>query len=278
MHITAVRDIEQTFFNHLSKFQRLACMLVVEFLSVKCPESRQINASNAVPAAIGCARHLESDWQSLTINREILDICGIASTPEADALVALTEIDRDLLRRCLAEEPGAWKDFVDRFIGLFIHVINHTAQARTVRVTSEDVDDLCAEVFLALLAGDYAVLRQFRGESSLATYLAVVARRVVAREIARRRMAEALGHVSAHQASLDQAQADRHESQRIDDREEVERMLEGLPETEAKIVMQYHIEGRTYREISSGLGIPENTIGPTLSRARAKMRSKEVQH
>jgi RNA polymerase sigma-70 factor (ECF subfamily) len=191
--------------------------------------------------------------------------------------VALTEIDRDLLRRCLDDEPGGWKDFVDRFIGLFIHVINHTAQARSVRISSEDIDDLCAEVFLALLANDYAALRQFRGQSSLATYLAVIARRVVAREIARRRMAEALGHVTAHKAALDHAQADRHESQRIENREEVERMLEGLPDTEAKIVLQYHLEGRSYREISSGLGIPENSIGPTLSRARARIR-KEVPH
>jgi len=42
--------------------------------------------------------------------------------------VALTEIDRNLLKRCLAEEPGAWKDFVDRFMGLFVHVVTHTAK------------------------------------------------------------------------------------------------------------------------------------------------------
>lgn len=192
--------------------------------------------------------------------------------------MALTEIDRDLLKRCLAEEPGAWKDFVDRFIGLFIHVVNHTAHARSVRVNPEDIDDLCAEVFLALLADNFAILRQFRGQSSLATFLTVISRRVVAREMARRRMAEAMGHVTAHQASLDRANADRSELQRVEDREEVQRMLDGLADTEAQIIRQFHIEGRSYREISSGLGVPENTIGPTLSRARAKIRSREVQH
>ena len=77
--------------------------------------------------------------------------------------VALTEIDRNLLKRCLAEEPGAWKDFVDRFIGLFIHVINHTAHARSVRVSVDDIDDLCAEVFVTLLSDNFGVLRRFRG-------------------------------------------------------------------------------------------------------------------
>lgn len=192
--------------------------------------------------------------------------------------MALTEIDRDLLKRCLAEEPGGWKDFVDRFIGLFVHVVNHTAHARSVRVSPEDIDDLCAEVFLALLANRFAILRQFRGDCSLATYLTVVARRVIAREMAKRRMAEALGHVPAHQAALDYAQAERRDLQRIENREEVQQMLEGLAETEAQIVRQFHIEGRSYREISNGLGVPENSIGPTLTRARAKLRSREVQH
>jgi RNA polymerase sigma-70 factor (ECF subfamily) len=190
--------------------------------------------------------------------------------------VALTEIDRELLNRCLSGDPASWKDMVDRFLGLFIHVVNHTAHARSVRVTPEDIDDLCAEVFLALLDRDYAVLRAFRGDCSLATYLTVVARRVIVREMARRRMAEALGHVNAHQSTIDMSADERREVQRVDNRDEVQRMLAGLPDMEAKIVSQYHIEGRSYREISSGLGVPENSIGPALSRARARLRGSEV--
>jgi RNA polymerase sigma-70 factor (ECF subfamily) len=187
--------------------------------------------------------------------------------------MSLTEIDRNLLKRCLAEEPGAWKDFVDRFMGLFVHVVNHTAHARSVRLAQEDIDDLVGEVFLALLAQDYAVLRRFRGESSLATYLTVIARRVVVHGIIRRRMAEALGHVVAQHPDMKQ-QADSHhfDLKRIEDQDEVKRMLINLPADDAEVVKQYHLEGRSYREISSQLGIPENTIGPTLTRARQKLR------
>jgi RNA polymerase sigma-70 factor, ECF subfamily len=193
--------------------------------------------------------------------------------------VALTEIDRKLLSRCLVHEPDSWRDFVDRFMGLFVHVIQHTAHTRSVPLSSEDVDDLCAEIFVRLVADDFAVLRRFRGNSSLATYLAVVSRRIVVREIASRRMAEALGHVNAHRSSLGQAkalEAGVHEK-RVDSHDEVRGMLEHLPPGEAEIVKQFHIEGKSYREISSGLGIPENTIGPTLSRARAKLRDRQVQ-
>ncbi len=187
--------------------------------------------------------------------------------------MTLTEIDRSLLKRCLAEEPGAWKDFVDRFMGLFVHVVTHTAHARSVRLAQDDVDDLCAEVFMALLANDYAVLRRFRGKSSLATYLTVIARRVVVLTMVRRRMAEALGHVVAQHPDMKQ-QADSHhfDLKRIEDHDEVERMLVNLPAGDAEVVKQYHLQGRTYREISNHLGIPENSIGPTLTRARQKMR------
>ena len=100
--------------------------------------------------------------------------------------MALTEIDRNLLKRCLSEEHGAWKDFVDRFIGLFVHVINHTAHSRSVPLSPDDIEDLCAEVFVTLLSNNYSALRQFRGKSSLATYLTVIARRIVVKEIDRK--------------------------------------------------------------------------------------------
>ncbi len=187
--------------------------------------------------------------------------------------MALTDLDRNLLKQCLNQTPGAWQDFVDRFIGLFVHVINHTAHARSVVVGPADVDDLCSEIFLALVKNNFAVLRNFRGESSLATYLTVVARRVVVHEIVRRRRSEALGHVDAHQASIDAAGT---EMQRIEDAEEAEQMLRGLPRRDAAVVRLFHLEGKSYEEISGALRIPENTIGPTLSRARERLRRMQV--
>jgi RNA polymerase sigma-70 factor (ECF subfamily) len=65
----------------------------------------------------------------------------------------------------------------------------------------------------------------------------------------------------------------RHEvEQRISDQDELERLLLRLNGAEADVVRMYHLEGKTYREISDQVGMPENTIGPTLSRARLKLR------
>ena len=70
--------------------------------------------------------------------------------------------------------------------------------------------------------------------------------------------------------------AGNHE-QRVSDREEVAKMLAELNGHEAEVVRMYHLEGKSYQEISSLVGMPENSIGPTLFRARQKMRRAGVE-
>jgi RNA polymerase sigma-70 factor (ECF subfamily) len=188
--------------------------------------------------------------------------------------VGLSELDRNLLQRCLQREPRAWENFVDRFLGVVVHVIQHTAQSRSLRISPQDRDDLAAEVFLTLINEDYAVLRRFRGQSSLATYLTVIARRVVVRELLKRKTVSGLNEEAASEAIL--VQRGPSDEERISDRDEIEQILRTLHGPEADVIRMYHLEGKTYREISTKVGMPENTIGPTLSRARAKMRKAGI--
>jgi RNA polymerase sigma-70 factor (ECF subfamily) len=203
--------------------------------------------------------------------------------------VALSPKDRNLLQRCLARRQGAWEEFVNRFLGLVIHVVNHTVTSRSLDLSPTDREDLTAEVFLTLVSNDFAVLRRFRGDSSLATYLTVVARRVVVRELLKRKPAlpshrgegeGAAGEANGNGRGQVEHAADPSSAaavERLTDRDEIERLLEALNGQEAEIVRQYHLEGKTYREISEELDVPENSIGPTLSRARAKMRQVDEQ-
>ena len=190
--------------------------------------------------------------------------------------MVLTEIDRGLLERCLQRKPRAWEDFVDRFVGLVVHVVNHTAQIRALRLSPEDRDDLASEVFLGVLKNDFAVLRHFRGQSSLATYLTVVARRIIVRAIVQQRSQERPKGNGASRSAGDVADSGPGPGERIGNRDEVERLLDDLHESEARVVRMYHLEGKTYHEISAEVGVPENSIGPILSRARGKMRRAGV--
>src|SRR3954471_3657705 len=118
--------------------------------------------------------------------------------------VPLREIDRQLIDRCLRKEPGAWNDFVDRYMGLIYHVIHHVSHARSLVLSPADIEDIAAEVFLGIVDDDYGVLRRFRGSSSLPTYLTVVARRICVKEVIKRQREAELGHLNAHRSIVDE--------------------------------------------------------------------------
>jgi RNA polymerase sigma-70 factor (ECF subfamily) len=186
-----------------------------------------------------------------------------------------TAVDRDLLKRCLNRDPGSWNDFVDRFLSLIYHVIGYTAHLRSVRLNPEDVEDIAAEVLLKIVAGDFRVLREFRGEASLATYLTVVSRRICIQELIRKQKAKealARGDTRVPTEELEEEPAALKGVESLD---EVEKLLRRLSGRDREIVRLYYLEGRTYEEISTETNVPVNTIGALLSRARKKLRGSK---
>ena len=187
--------------------------------------------------------------------------------------MALTTVDRDLLRRCLHHEPGAWNDFVDRFLGLVYHVIQHTAHLRSFDLGPEDTEDVASQVLLEIIENDYASLRNFKGKCSLATYLTVIARRTAVQELVRR----AAAHEADLKAGKQVVAVDRLRPQAgLESLEEVAKLLSTLPGKERKVVKLFYLEGRSYEEISTLLSVPVNSIGPILNRARKKLEKKGV--
>ncbi len=188
--------------------------------------------------------------------------------------MALTPVDRDLLHRCLKKQSGAWNDFVDRYLSLIYHVIGYTAHLRSAKVNAEDVEDIAAEVLLQIVADDYKVLRQFRGNASLSTYLTVIARRICVHELTRRQaVREAIRKGEARVDDVpDSNEGSIAEIKSLERLDEVDRLLRKLSGKEREIVRLFYLEGRTYEEISTETGVPVNTIGAVLSRAREKLR------
>jgi len=184
--------------------------------------------------------------------------------------VPLHDFDRQLLDRCLGHQPKAWNDFVDRYMGLIYHAIHHVAHARSVKLSDADIEDVAAEIFLAIVDDDYQILRNFKGNSALPTYLTVVVRRICVKEVVKRFREAELGHATAHRAIVeDDSQG---ESEPIIAAEEVERMLANLSPREADVVRLYHLKYLNYRQIGKQLGIPENSVGPILAKARRSLK------
>lgn len=190
--------------------------------------------------------------------------------------MAYTKIDQELLERCLDSDQEAWKDFVDRYLGLFIHVIRHTAQCRDIPLQAPDIDDLCAVILETLISKRYAVLKRFRGESSLGNYLVVVARRIVVNEMRQLRKEGRLG--ASGDSSMEMPVFNpgvSGEQERYADCDEVRHLLAQMSPRDAEVVRQYHLEGRNYKEIAKRLGLPVNTIGSILSRVKQRFQQKQ---
>lgn len=179
--------------------------------------------------------------------------------------MALIDLDQHLIQRCLARDPDAWKDFVERFLGLVYHVVRHTAHVRHVALMPADHDDLAADCMEHILREDFRVLRHFRGKASLASYLAVVFRRVVVHKLPTLRMKrlppdhEPVSPVPSPEAS-------------VMVRDEVERLLRRASRRERAILRGIFFENKSYRQLAVELGVSENSIGPTLSRLRTRLR------
>ncbi len=180
--------------------------------------------------------------------------------------MVLSDLDRDLISRCLAGADGAWESFVERYLALITHVVTATGKIRLGSIPDQWRDDLVAEVLLTLVENDFAVLRQFRGQSSLGTYLVVVARRIAVRKLSKMRRA------AAKQLPQD-VSAEPEPELALENSEEVAALLQQMPESEATAIRMFHLEHRTYSEIGQQMGLPENSVGPLLSKARQRMRS-----
>lgn len=181
--------------------------------------------------------------------------------------MVLSDIDRRLLERCIEGAPGAWEDFVDRFIALITHVVSATAELRLGQFSEQTRDDVIAEVFLKLVDKDFAILRRFKGQSSLGTYLVVVVRRIAVHRLTK------LSRTAAARLNTEPASSVGNGEMAVENCEEVHSLLSKMPVEEATAIRMYHLEERTYRDISMHIGIPENSVGPLLYKARTRLRS-----
>ncbi|MFO0935312.1 MAG: sigma-70 family RNA polymerase sigma factor [Gemmataceae bacterium] len=125
---------------------------------------------------------------------------------------------------------------------------------------------------LQIVADNYKVLRQFRQQASLATYITVIARRITIHELNRRQTVRS--EIRQGISKIDSDQSDDSEAaiKGVERLEEVETLLRKLKGRDREVVRLYYLQGLTYEEISTETGVPVNTIGSTLSRARKTLR------
>jgi RNA polymerase sigma-70 factor (ECF subfamily) len=163
---------------------------------------------------------------------------------------------RGAVRDVLAGGRDAWDRFAREYRLVVLKAV-HTA-ARRFRAGEADVEDAASQVFIELFQQNGRALRAYRGESALTTWLTVVAYRIATREFVR-------------QVRAREVEAAKPVSSWVERDAEVLEFLERLPELDRRSLVMFHVDDRSYKEISEQLGIPINQVGMVLLRAREKL-------
>lgn len=182
------------------------------------------------------------------------------------SLIGRTD-DLDLVRRCLAGAAGAWEDFVRRAKPA-VRRGAATALRRFRPGDPETLDNVEQQVYVELLREGGRALRGFQGKSDLEGWVAIVAMRTAFRLLARERSAGPLPEVLP-EASLP---APGESAERREFLDRLDGALRRLEAREREILRLAFFEQASYREIAERLGIPVNSVSPTLHRAKERLK------
>ncbi len=189
-----------------------------------------------------------------------------------------------LLRRCAAGEDKAWEEFLSRY-GPFLDFIvrkSWTATRRGVPPTQSKVEEIRDELITWFLENDGRVLKTYRGEAKLTSWLGVVAGRR-ARRLARKGLGLSSKMVSldaltedaaTHLSVTEAAAADEDEAIRAQALARVASALEELPERDRSLLRGAFFEERSYEQLAQEVGVKPDSIGQLLYRAKDKLKKK----
>lgn len=186
--------------------------------------------------------------------------CSAAAVPDDDA---------SLVRRVLAGDPAAFGLLMRRFNRRLYRL------ARAIVGDSAEAEDALQEAYLSA----HRSLSQFRGESSLATWLS----RLVVNECLGRMRRNArrqnvipmipsptdheMESVPSDELGSPDATADRAQMRAI-----LERRIDALPESFRTVFVMRSVEELTVEETAESLGIPAETVRSRHFRAKSLLR------
>ncbi len=167
-------------------------------------------------------------------------------------------LDEAALVRKLSARPeerdAAFVELFERYRTRVFSLCRHLTRSRA------DAEDAMQEVFFALLRA----LPEFRGESSLATFIHRIAVRVAVKQRLRTSRHETL-RVEAPPEAADG---------RLEAREQQARLwaaLEQLSVEQRTVLALFALDGLSHREIAAIVGVPEGTIWSRLHAARKRL-------
>jgi len=189
-----------------------------------------------------------------------------------------SEAERDLVRRCANGDSEAWRYMIRQYGALVSHASRSTLHRVLKTVDSNQVDEAAQSVWASLCEDRCRRLRSFAGQSSLSTWLTVLATRRTLDFIRTEMRKGSLKHVRLESEDadlLDELRDPSDPADRLtrDDLELVHEAMGRLPADDRLILKMYYLDGLSYRTIAAILRVAPNTVSSYLFRAREKLKA-----
>ena len=166
-----------------------------------------------------------------------------------------TLTDAELVRRCRADDAGAWNELVERY-SRYVYAI----AARGFRLSDEDAEDVFQDVFTRI----YTRLDSLRDDSALRPWIAQLTRRRCLDAVAAKR--EVPAEEVTEEGSSDLSD--------VEEAFEVREAVAGLSEACQDILDRFFARDQSYKTISDELEIPSGTIASRIARCLGRLRNE----
>lgn len=176
-----------------------------------------------------------------------------------------------LLKRLLRDDAAAWQELVRLYSGFLLAIARRSFAAYGVRPSGQDLEDAVADVWKNLLENDRRIVRNCLERGNLVQTLQVLARNRSV-DIMRRRTQRTVSLTDHEEQHADRTAPSMLDSFSSDALREA---MNALTPRERTLINLFFLQGKKYREIANLTGIPQNSIGPTLARALARLRKVE---
>jgi len=176
----------------------------------------------------------------------------------------LLDSDLDLIKRCLNGEDAAW----EALLQVHTHKIYNLCYRFTGR--PEDAEDLTQEVFIKV----FRTLKTYNPrQAKFSTWINRIARNHLVDHYRRTRNTRVTSTLDDQMPIADPS-GDGHPEGRVESRERLERLQEGLsklsPDLREAVILR-DLQDFDYAEVAQIMGVPEGTVKSRINRGRLEL-------
>lgn len=189
------------------------------------------------------------------------------------------ETDRKLINKILNGNLIAFRDLVEKYQKLVVHVVFRLVSR------SEDREEICQEVFIKV----YQNLSGFRFQSKLSTWIGKIAYTTTINYLRKEKIylqgelknnSDNNEHEDEYANPVDLIQSEDPSPVELIERQDmskfIHKKIDQLPAPYQTIITLYHLEQMSYQEIAEIMSLPEGTVKSYLFRGRKKLKESFI--